>query len=86
MFNVSPQQAPNSDPVPFLKNGERYREIADKLCEKRKALEWNLINREPQAKEEYALELMRLKESMRTFGITEIDYQAYLEKKKQEIH
>ncbi len=70
--------------VDVLKEGEKYDEIAAKLCGKRQALEWNLANREASTREEYAIELMRLKELMRLSGITEIDYQVYLEKNKGE--
>jgi hypothetical protein len=60
----------------------KYEEIAMKLCGKRRTLEKDLTKNDlnPALREEYALELMRLKESLTVFGISEIDYQAYLAK------
>ncbi len=64
----------------------KYDAVAAKLCEKRKTLEESLTSAEmsPEVREESAIDLMRLKESMKTFGITEIDYQAYLAYKEKE--
>lgn len=64
----------------------KYDAVAAKLCEKRMAMEVTLkgTDLKEESREEYALELMRLKESMKTFGITEIDYQAYLAFKEKE--
>lgn len=67
------------DPVSFLKEGGKYDGIKNKLCEKRNSLEKLLTTCTEIERDEPALELMRLKESMRTFGVTEIDYQIYLE-------
>jgi hypothetical protein len=68
---------------------EKYSIIASKLCDKRKALEEELKNQnlEQSLREERAISLLQLKESMRTFGVSEIDYQtylAYLEKEKEQ--
>ena len=76
----------NNDPVSFLKGGGKYEDIKNKLCEKRKTLEFQITTTTGEARDETALDLMRLRESMRTFGITEIDYQAYLShQEKQKI-
>lgn len=58
----------------------KWEEIKNKLCLKRKSLEEQAHDQTKTAteREDFALELMRLKESMTTFGITEIDYQVYL--------
>ena len=59
---------------------DKYKSIVNKLCSKRNTLETEL--KEPTltdaAREEKALDLMQLKESMRAFGISEVDYQLYL--------
>ena len=60
----------------------KYEEIATKLCIKRRTLENDLkkADLDPNLREEYALKLMDLKGSFGIFGISEIDYQAYLVK------
>ena len=59
---------------------EKYQKIATKLSEKRKMLEVKIKNLDLTAeeKEEAALDLYQSKQDMATFGISEIDYQAYL--------
>lgn len=78
---------PESNPV-IEKNidSAKYDAVAAKLCEKRKTLEENLKGTELslEVREESAIDLMRLKESMKVFGITEIDYQAYLAYREKE--
>lgn len=81
-FGEAPKAPPVIDPSA---NPEKFLEVRDKLCNKRKALEWNLANR-PEAKEVYESELAFHKEAMKTFGITEVDYIAFLEKSKSELH
>lgn len=63
----------------------KYATIVEKLCVKRKTLEDSLANTSLQneIREETALDLMRLKESMNTFGVNEIVYQSYLEKERK---
>jgi len=68
---------PSIDPQKFI-------EIREKLCLKRKALELDMANN-PSQKETYEDDLAFLKTSMKTLGITEIDYIAFLEKQKNEI-
>lgn len=68
-----------NDPVSFLKNDTRYHDVSNKLCEKRRILEIKTKECEGQEKEELLLSLIRLKESMRTFGISEVDYRIYCE-------
>lgn len=64
----------------------KYDAIAAKLCEKRHLLELSTKDEtlSPSVREENALEVIRLKESMQAFGVTEIDYQAYLAYKEKE--
>ena len=52
--------------------------ITEKLCGKRKALEETIKNASDSNRDTLALELFDLQNSMRTFGISEIDYQAYI--------
>lgn len=80
-FTFLPNQSSgNNDPVTFLKDGGKYEDIKNKLCEKRKNLEQKIATSTDNERDECALDLMRLKESMRTFGVDEIVYQAYREK------
>lgn len=77
------------EPIPVIQKGTdaaKYDAVAAKLCEKRMLIEVALKGTDltDESREENALELMRLKESMRTFGITEIDYQAFLAYKEKE--
>lgn len=77
------------EPTPVIQkdvDGAKYDAVAAKLCEKRKSLEEIVKSPDlsPLAREEAAIELVRFRESMRTFGITEIDYQAYLAFKESE--
>lgn len=64
----------------------KYDAVAAKLCEKRTVLEASLKDTSltDEIRDEKALDLLRLKESMKTFGITEIDYQAYLAYKEKD--
>lgn len=78
-----------SDPNTVIQkdiDSDKYNAVAAKLCEKRKTLEANLRGTEisQEIREETAVDLMRLKESMKVFGITEIDYQAYLAYREKE--
>lgn len=57
-----------------------YRSIVQKLCAKRKALE-ELLTQDSLSEHErteHASSLTLLMSSMKTFGISEIDYQAFL--------
>lgn len=64
---------------------DKYATIVAKLCAKRKNLELSLNNTDltSEAREESALSLLQLKSSMATFGVSEIDYHAYLAKEEQ---
>lgn len=64
---------PSLDPNKFL-------EIKEKLCAKRRTLETELAEHQ---NEESLSNLNFHKESMKAFGITEVDYIAYLEKQKE---
>ena len=74
----------NNKPANTLISGdvdpEKYQKIATTLCEKRKAIEKKLENKELESamREELALDLYQLKQDMLMFGISEITYQAYL--------
>jgi hypothetical protein len=86
-LNFSSNQSSNTnDPITFLKGGGKYEDIKNKLCEKRKNLEQQITLTSGNERDEYALDLMRLRESMRTFGVNEIDYQAYMEKVNRLLH
>lgn len=76
-------------PIPVIQkeaDTEKYDAIAAKLCEKRLVLEEKLRDQTitDSARDEYATDLLQLKESMRTFGVNEVDYHAYLAYKEKE--
>ena len=76
-------------PIPVIQKEadiEKYDAIAAKLCEKRLVLEEKLRDQTitDSARDEYATDLLQLKESMRTFGVNEVDYHAYLAYKEKE--
>lgn len=73
------------DPTAIIKrdgDAEKYNAIAAKLCEKRRDIETKLQNSELTGplREEYALSLIEIKKDLVLFGISEIEYQAYLAK------
>jgi hypothetical protein len=57
---------------------DKYQKIATTLCEKRRALEHKLEDAASLTKEDDAISLLQLKASMATFGISEIQYFAYI--------
>lgn len=64
----------------FKEDAARFESIKQKLCEKRKLLESGMQSPDQSTREQSALDLIQLKESMGIIGISEIDYQAYLVK------
>lgn len=77
------------EPNPIIQKSTdsvKYDAIAAKLCEKRYLLEHSLKDENIPllVREENTLEITRLKDSMRAFGVTEIDYVAYLTYKEKE--
>jgi len=78
---------PESTPI-IQKDADavKYDAVAAKLCEKRKSIEEVLKDPalDQVLRDEKAMDLLQLRDSMRTFGITEIDYQAYLAYKERE--
>lgn len=63
----------------------KVQEITEKLCAKRKLLEEKIKSSQDVEKDTYALELLDLENSMRTFGISEIDYHIYLAKQQETL-
>lgn len=63
---------------------DKYTVIATKLCDKRKDLEDALQDTsiDPAVREEKALALIDAKQNLSVFGVSEIDYQAYLSYKE----
>lgn len=75
----------NTPQTPIIQkdtDASKYEEISKKLCIKRKTLEQDLARTDlgSATREEYALKLIDIKETLQVFGISEIDYQAYLAK------
>jgi hypothetical protein len=71
--------------IKALGDDEKTREIIQKLCAKRKLLEKTVGVLPSDSRAEQALELLRLKEDMLGFGISEVDYQVYLTKTTHEV-
>lgn len=63
---------------------EKHDKIVKLLCEKRKALEWNLKNRKDGTEENYEAQLKEHIEKMEVFGISERDYAIFLAKEPEE--
>lgn len=86
----SPQQPQTVDavlsPATSLEDHERRENIASKIFEKRKAIAWNLANRDASTRHLYTEELSQNTVDMKLLGLSEIDYEVYLAKSKQEIH
>jgi len=60
----------------------KIQEIVEKLCAKRKALEEKIKNSDDATSDSLTLELLELGSAMKTFGVSETDYQIYLLKNK----
>jgi lipoprotein NlpI len=78
-----------NDTLPIIQkdvDAAKYDKVASQLCEKRKKLEDHLAQGEltDEDRAETLIEVARLRDSMKTFGITEVDYQAYLAYKASE--
>jgi heme oxygenase len=67
-------------------DAEKYEKILRTMCEKRRTIEITLEDTTLDAtvREENVLSLMQLKQDMTMFGISEVDYQIYLNKHKEE--
>ena len=65
---------------------EKYEKILRTMSDKRRAIETTLQDTalDTTVREENALSLMQLKQDMSMFGISEVDYQIYLNKHKEE--
>lgn len=61
---------------------EKHMKIVTTLCEKRKALELSMKDESKPLDGEAVNDLLQLKNDMVMFGITEIQYQAYLAKEE----
>lgn len=61
---------------------EKHEKIIATLCEKRKALEEAVAMKGPEA-EQSVISLLQLKNDMLLFGITEVQYVAYVESRKE---
>lgn len=59
---------------------QKHAKILATLCEKRKLFEQTIADKESNDGGETVIALMQLKNDMALFGISEIDYQAYLAK------
>lgn len=68
----------DTDPV-------KYDAIASKLCDKRQTLEQELAHPDidPTKRDDIAMELLQIKQDLAMFGITEIDYVAYIASKEK---
>ncbi|MBP6948524.1 MAG: hypothetical protein KBC41_04185 [Candidatus Pacebacteria bacterium] len=79
-FDIFTQSNSNEDPLRAFVDPVKVKEITEKLCSKRKETEDALKNCSDSEKDSLALKLLEQQNDMRTFGVTEIDYQVYLAK------
>lgn len=81
-FDFSLEEKPSTPVIQRDIDSEKHNQIVQKLCDKRKVLEQSLKDESLSAsdRENSALHLIDLKSSMTVFGISEIAYQAYLQK------
>ena len=87
ILDFFPQEKPINSLIQKDTDPSKYDAIAAKLCDKRIGIEASLKNTNDKEREALAISLIEMKGTMRTFGITEIDYQAYVaqrESKKDE--
>lgn len=56
------------------------------LFEARKALEWNIANRDVSVRETYAAAVEKAKQEMADNGITEEEYSSYLKDRTETLH
>ena len=84
-FSPSPNQPVAPSVMETVEDSEHGKRVAE-LSEARKSLEWNLVNREPSASGYYVGAVADIKKKMEENHITEAEYEAYFEKKKQELH
>jgi hypothetical protein len=85
-FNIFTQQENTQNVLPnsFI-DQEKQLQIVAKIFEKRKAILWNLANREVQTHTTYLEELKMNDLDMQALGLTKIDYEVYLAKQKETI-
>jgi hypothetical protein len=62
----------------------KFDAIAAKLCDRRSDIEQKIRTTEGFEREELAIRLLELKKDMSLFGISEIDYQAYIAQKARD--
>ncbi len=77
-INIFPQQQNTADIISKETDGDKFQKIFTILCDKRKKLEESITTPDQTHLEADKLTLRELIEEMKTFGISEIDYQKYL--------
>lgn len=82
-INIFNQQDSTADIIPKSSDGDKFQKIFSILCDKRKRLEESLAMPN-QTNIELEQEFKELKEEMKTFGISELDYQKFLVLKAKE--
>lgn len=75
-FDIFTQSS--DEPLRGFIDQTKVKVIADKLCSKRKELEERIKSCTETERDILLLELLEKQNDMRTFGVSEIDYQAYL--------
>ncbi len=76
-INIFPKQDDVHEIISKDSGVDKFQKIFSILCDKRKKLE-ETIELPNQANNELEQELKELKDEMKTFGISELDYQKYL--------
>ncbi len=78
ILDFFPKEKPINSLIQKDTDPNKYDAIAAKLCDKRTIIEEDLKKSNDSEREVLATHLIEIKDSMKTFGITEIDYQAYV--------
>ena len=78
MDPIIPEQQNTLAPIDQEIDANKFQKIAGILCEKRRLLEEKVTLPASSSQQEDTQSLQELIEEMRTFGISEIDYQKHL--------
>lgn len=78
ILDFFPKEKPVNSLIQKENDPIKYDAVASKLCDKRIIIEEQLTTRANTEREAFTIRLIEIKDAMKTFGVTEIDYQAYV--------
>lgn len=81
-FNIFTTSNSSKNLADTFSNTSKVNMITEKLCKKRRTLEGLIKNSNDANRDTLALELLEIQNDMRTFTISESDYQIYPVKQK----